>query len=81
MEEEENVEMVSLCLTARNDDSDSKLDMVNSLSHDELKNYVEELLEGFEGFEIKYKSLKNDFSSLKNSYKDRSSLHSSIGHI
>ena len=54
-----------MCLMTRSHESDSENDLVSSLTHEEFKNYVEELLVGFEGFKRKYKNLKNDFQVLK----------------
>ena len=71
-DEEEVEEAVNLCLMAKNDESEDEDDYVSSLNHSELKIYVHELLEGFEGFKAKFKTLKKEHNALKISNQDRS---------
>ena len=43
---------------AHDEQSNNETDMVSSLTHDELKDFVSKGLDGFERFKKKYKKLK-----------------------
>ena len=51
-------------------DSDSEEDLVSSYTHEELKTFVVELLKGFKVFKKKYKFLKNEVTSTKNTLQN-----------
>ena len=71
-DEEEVEETVNLCLMAKDEESEDEEDYVSTLNHSELKLHVHDLLEGFEGFKAKFKSLKKECNALKLSNQDRS---------